>query len=77
MHGHNVAAESVDAFTWIAVEPEPPFEIQVFSATPEWLERGEQRFRRALHAVRACRKHNDYSGLSNHVVSLSVPIYAL
>lgn len=60
-------------FVFVAVEKEPPFAVNVFIASHEFIQKGREEVKKAMDILTKCKSENKWPGYSSELVSLDLP----
>lgn len=63
-------------FVFIAQEKKPPYEIAVYEASPDFIDRGRSRAVSLLEQLTECRKTGVYPGYPDEIQTLDLPAWA-
>jgi len=65
-----------DKFVFIAIDKNPPYDLQVYVADPTMIEMGRNKYCEALATLGESQRTNKYQGYSEEVINLSLPPWA-
>ena len=63
-------------FMFIAQEKKPPYEIAVYEASPDFIERGRAKAVSLLETLKTCRETGIYPGYPDEIQTLDLPSWA-
>jgi len=64
-------------FIFIAIEKEPPYEIQIFDLDYRSIEQGREEYKENLITYARCEKENYWPGMKESIEPISLPIWAM
>jgi hypothetical protein len=65
-----------ESFVFVAVEKEPPYLVQVFVATDEFIDAGRVAYKTDLETYKACQVSGVWPGFPTDAQPLTIPAYA-
>jgi exodeoxyribonuclease VIII len=68
-----VTGEKYDTFTFIAVEKQPPYAVQVFVLDEESINKGREEYKLGIAKYRECLLTNSWPAYENVAVPLTLP----
>ena len=71
-----ITGEDMD-WRWIVAEVEPPYEVAVWAATPQIIERGRRIYKQRLATYRACLEAGEWPGYPDKCQFVQLPAWAL
>lgn len=78
LDGISIATKRIyDAFIFVAIEKEPPFRVEAYLLSMDFIERGQREYRRLLNIELECRRtglYPNYQG-SGDLITLEKPQY--
>lgn len=68
---------AIENFFWIVQEIRPPYEIMVFRASKDLIERSKAERRYILSQIKQCTEKNEWPGYSEDIQEIDVPHYLI